>query len=50
MHTTDAFEKNTIQTNNMDKTYILPAGILALALRDANRILSAAHYMYPVWL
>jgi len=40
--------KNTtdvLQTHNVDKTCILPAGILALVIRHAYRILSATHYI-----
>jgi len=43
----DILGKNTtdvLRTHNMDKTCILPEGILALVIRHAYRILSAAHY------
>jgi len=48
MYIRDTLGKNTtdvLRTHNMDKTCILPAGILALVIRHAYRILSATQHI-----
>ena len=48
MYIRDTLGRNTtdvLRTHNMDKTCIMPAGILALVIRHAYRILSVAHYI-----